>query len=79
MIDIERLPIEALLGYFSAFLASQAISYLIPPTALNAVLLGLIIRGLVMVAFLLFAVYQKKDSLAEATIISALIFVALWR
>ncbi|HLO49263.1 MAG TPA: hypothetical protein VK211_12675 [Kamptonema sp.] len=78
MIDIERLPIEALLGYFSAFLASQAIHYLLPPTALNAVLLGLILRGLLMVGFLLFAVYQKKDSPAALTIISALIFIALW-
>lgn len=79
MLDIERLPIEALLGYFSAFLASQAISYLIPPTALNGVLLGLILRGLVMVGFLLFTAYQKKDSPASLTIISALIFIALWK
>lgn len=79
MLDIERLPIEALLGYFSAFLASQAISYLIPPTALNAVLLGLILRGLAMVVFLLFTAYQKKDSPSELTIISALIFIALWK
>lgn len=77
MIDVERLPVEALLAFFLAFLSSQLISILYRSSQLPY-LIALVIRGILMIAFLLSAAYFKKNSPSELTIISALIFVALW-